>query len=119
MIASGFLIVPDARDCLQPIGMPRSGLRNLIICNVAGARLDQRQRHAVLVHVGDQGVGVVDRLFRQAAVVQLRIARPKCDQVFRGLDVLAQVSVRREAPDMRVRVDNHAQVLMGSIPQST
>ena len=47
----------------------------------------------------------------QAALVEVRIARPECDQVFRGFDVLAEIAIRREAPDVGVGVNDHGGVL--------
>ena len=93
--------------------MPRDRLCHLIVGGVAGSRLHQRQRDTILVHVGDQRVGVVDGRLGQTAIVEFRIAGPERDQVFRRLDVLAEVAIRGKAPDMRVSVNNHCRVLGG------
>ena len=68
MIAGRLLVVADAHQSSKPVGMPRHRLRDLVVGRVPGTSLHQGQCDAVLIHIGDQVVGVVNRWLGKAAL---------------------------------------------------
>jgi hypothetical protein len=85
------LIVPDAGKREQSVGMPLRGSSDKVVGYKTWPRLNEGKRDAILVHVGNKRIRVVDRPLRQAAIVKVRVPRPERNEVFRGSYVFAQV----------------------------
>jgi hypothetical protein len=85
------LIVPDTGKREQPVGMPLRSSSDKVVGYKTRPRLNESKRDAIVIHVGDKRIRVVDRPLRQAAFVKVRIPRPERNEIFRGSYVFAQV----------------------------
>ena len=86
-----FLVVTDAKEPQESARVLLHRLSHLVVRDAPRPSLYQRTPDIVLVHICNEVLGIIDGEFRERGVVEIWIACPEADEIFRRGDFVAEI----------------------------